>query len=74
MVSYLSAFWVFIYLLTLVLIFLFIWKRLWVLKKRQIKYTEVEALDHSYKTLLKILFVLFIILAIWSSFIIITYI
>lgn len=68
-----SLFWIIVYWLCLVLLFVFIKKRLRVLLERQIKYTEVHALEVGYNRLIKIVLLCMILMFVWSSFFILVY-
>ncbi len=66
--------WIILYFIFLVFVYYFIIKRLKNLNERHISYTKVEGLKWIYKSLKKIILVLFVILFFVSIFIILKFV
>ena len=60
-----------LYLIFLFVFYYFINKRLKLLNKRHIKHIESSCLKNNYKTVMRIISILFILLAIFSGFVIV---
>lgn len=69
--AYLS---IFLYVLFLIISYILIIKRLKYLNQKHIEYTKVECLVHTYNSLKKVIFILFVIVALVSIFVIFNFI